>query len=189
MTDNITAAVAEVSDVDLQRRARLRKAVSRRDGGRCAFCGHCKPDWTMDHVVPQRMGGADDLDNIRTLCSKCHNKLNILEATAERMGLPRPWILQGDPLRAHLTSTAEAYREAVVVLQVEAETQRRRADQLAAQMAQLERVWRYGWSQAVLLFNRWMQPRNRHACNGTARGDLCMLCRDTLKLIDRHRER
>jgi len=61
-----------------------------RDGDRCAICG-CKVEpsdiWinekgrkcfgrkypTVDHIVPLKMGGTDELDNVQLLCKRCNS--------------------------------------------------------------------------------------------------------------------
>lgn len=49
-----------------------RQLVFARDGGRCALCKKFDDDWQMDHVVPLREGGSDDVSNLRVLCLRCH---------------------------------------------------------------------------------------------------------------------
>ena len=55
-------------------RKNRRKAVIRRDGERCARCGW----WghsvflTLDHIVPQALGGNDELFNLQLLCWHCN---------------------------------------------------------------------------------------------------------------------
>ncbi len=42
-----------------------REAVYDKFGGRCAYTG--KPlgdDWQVDHIVPKRLGGTDDMENL-----------------------------------------------------------------------------------------------------------------------------
>lgn len=43
------------------------------------------PLWEADHILPLSEGGSDDLENIRTLCLKCHK----LESVALRARLRR----------------------------------------------------------------------------------------------------
>jgi 5-methylcytosine-specific restriction endonuclease McrA len=58
----------------------LRRQCWERDGGLCQECGcytiyDAPSDWLlsyhMAHIQAKRMGG-DSLDNVRTLCGKCH---------------------------------------------------------------------------------------------------------------------
>jgi hypothetical protein len=56
--------------------AKLRALVLTRDGSRCLMCGARASDLgvtlEVDHVVPVDEGGADDLDNLATLCRRCN---------------------------------------------------------------------------------------------------------------------
>jgi 5-methylcytosine-specific restriction protein A len=51
----------------------LRECVYKRDKGICALCGK-KKKWEADHIVPVVEGGDSNLENIRTLCIKCHRR-------------------------------------------------------------------------------------------------------------------
>ncbi|MBI5290710.1 MAG: HNH endonuclease [Chloroflexi bacterium] len=42
-----------------------------RDGYRCADCGS-RENLDVHHTKPRRKGGQDTLDNLVTLCEKCH---------------------------------------------------------------------------------------------------------------------
>jgi len=77
------------------KRARRKKALLKRDGPKCWECG--TPDQpprprqnrngefenhaflTVDHIVPSRHGGSDDLDNLRLLCFECHHDMQNME--------------------------------------------------------------------------------------------------------------
>lgn len=54
---------------------RLRFEILRRDGMTCRYCGGKAPDvsLTVDHVVPQTLGGGDDPSNLVTACSECNS--------------------------------------------------------------------------------------------------------------------
>jgi 5-methylcytosine-specific restriction endonuclease McrA len=45
-----------------------------RDGNCCTMCG--TPVWGksahVDHLVPKRLGGGDEISNLRLLCVNCH---------------------------------------------------------------------------------------------------------------------
>jgi 5-methylcytosine-specific restriction endonuclease McrA len=45
--------------------------VKRRDGYACRQCGSLLR-LEVDHIVPRRLGGTDDDENLRTLCHDCH---------------------------------------------------------------------------------------------------------------------
>lgn len=51
----------------------LREAVYARDGRVCAECGATE-DLSIDHIMPEALGGADDLDNLRVLCRPCNSR-------------------------------------------------------------------------------------------------------------------
>ena len=59
--------------------ATAKRRAMERDGGRCVWCGSTV-DLTEDHIVPVRDGGRGTVDNLRTLCLKCHTMLNEVEA-------------------------------------------------------------------------------------------------------------
>lgn len=48
----------------------IRQAVLARDGGRCQLCGDTATQ--IDHIVPRAAGGANGMDNLRSLCARCH---------------------------------------------------------------------------------------------------------------------
>lgn len=49
---------------------KLREVVIKRDGGTCQACG--QPGEHVDHVVPRRLGGTDELSNLQLLCKQCN---------------------------------------------------------------------------------------------------------------------
>jgi hypothetical protein len=49
----------------------LRKQVFARDGNQCLCC-ESKIKLEADHIVPVCEGGLPELDNLQTLCKKCH---------------------------------------------------------------------------------------------------------------------
>lgn len=56
--------------------ARKRQAALRRDNylcQRCAQQGRTTAATEVDHIVPLARGGADDLDNLQSLCRDCHS--------------------------------------------------------------------------------------------------------------------
>lgn len=50
------------------------KAVIRRDGNRCHACGSPK-NLDVHHIIPRRISNNDSCDNLVTLCSSCHKKI------------------------------------------------------------------------------------------------------------------
>jgi HNH endonuclease len=55
-------------------RGRLRFEILRRDKYACRYCGSQAPDvrLTVDHVVPEALGGSDDPSNLVTACTSCN---------------------------------------------------------------------------------------------------------------------
>ena len=53
---------------------RLRYEILRRDGNRCRYCGGKAPDvaLTIDHVIPEALGGTDDPNNLVAACVDCN---------------------------------------------------------------------------------------------------------------------
>ena len=50
----------------------LRLAVLYRDGGACVKCKSAE-SLTMDHIIPVKLGGSDDIENLQTLCKPCNS--------------------------------------------------------------------------------------------------------------------
>lgn len=53
---------------------RLRFEVLKRDNHTCRYCGRSVPDvkLTVDHVVPETLGGSDDPSNLVAACAACN---------------------------------------------------------------------------------------------------------------------
>ncbi len=53
---------------------RLRFEVLRRDGHTCRYCGAKAPDvaLTVDHVIPETLGGSSEPSNLVTACQPCN---------------------------------------------------------------------------------------------------------------------
>lgn len=67
-----------------------RRAVYKRDKGKCAKCGHqCSKKyedvWHLDHIVPLIESNGDlshwKMENLQTLCQNCHKIKTAQEAT------------------------------------------------------------------------------------------------------------
>jgi hypothetical protein len=52
----------------------IRKAVILRDGCKCMECGKSNCKLEVHHINPKRFNGSNTLDNLITLCQKCHQK-------------------------------------------------------------------------------------------------------------------
>jgi hypothetical protein len=53
---------------------RLRFEILRRDNHQCRYCGATAPDATLtvDHVIPEALGGSDDPANLVAACAECN---------------------------------------------------------------------------------------------------------------------
>lgn len=59
----------------------LRREVARRANYRCSYC-RSREDvqgtlFTIDHIIPQALGGSDDLDNLCLACWDCNRIKNV----------------------------------------------------------------------------------------------------------------
>jgi tetratricopeptide (TPR) repeat protein len=55
----------------------VKKAVWKRDGGKCVNCGS-EIDLEYDHIIPVAKGGSSTIQNIQILCKKCNRKKHAL---------------------------------------------------------------------------------------------------------------
>jgi hypothetical protein len=62
--------------------------VYRRDQGLCAYCGRpiSIDEASMDHVIPQSLGGPTTWNNLVNACRRCNEKK--ADRTPERAGMP-----------------------------------------------------------------------------------------------------
>ncbi|PIU67990.1 MAG: HNH endonuclease [Armatimonadetes bacterium CG07_land_8_20_14_0_80_40_9] len=51
-----------------------RQSIFARDGYTCQYCGKVSRDLTLDHVVPKRIGGKKDWENLVSACKGCNNR-------------------------------------------------------------------------------------------------------------------
>jgi len=64
-----------------------RYEVLKRAGGRCELCGVPMQERAIevDHVMPRKHGGTDDLENLQALCWKCNENKGARDATDFRL--------------------------------------------------------------------------------------------------------
>jgi len=61
---------------------KLRVHVLERDGYLCVYCAKANRHvqaTDVDHSVPKYKGGTDEMDNLQSLCRKCHAKKTATE--------------------------------------------------------------------------------------------------------------
>ncbi len=68
--------------------APTKAGVFRRDRGLCGYCGRAisLADASLDHVIPQSLGGPDTWDNLVNACRRCNQKK--ADRTPEQAGMP-----------------------------------------------------------------------------------------------------
>ncbi|MEW5993538.1 MAG: HNH endonuclease [Candidatus Zixiibacteriota bacterium] len=71
--------------VPFKRTMLTRKNILTRDNHRCQYCGRSKGSMTVDHVIPKRLGGQEDWENLVCACSKCNNRKG--DRTPEEAGM------------------------------------------------------------------------------------------------------
>ena len=49
-----------------------RERIFSRDGRVCQLCGTDEGEMHIDHIIPRKVGGGHDLDNLRVLCKSCN---------------------------------------------------------------------------------------------------------------------
>lgn len=88
---------------------RLRRACLRRDDYTCQRCGYeSEPnsgELHVDHIHNRAEGGQDELDNLQTLCTSCHNPKTQAEAARglqRRSGKRKPPLHPADAMMALL---------------------------------------------------------------------------------------
>jgi 5-methylcytosine-specific restriction protein A len=77
---------------------RLREIVIRRDQNTCQMCG--QQGFHVDHIVPRRLGGTDELSNLQLLCVQCNLSKGgrFFESAKTPMTLPGSFAPRNDSL-------------------------------------------------------------------------------------------
>lgn len=134
---------------------RLRQEVFRRDNHTCHYCGHAAPEVkiTIDHVVPETLGGSNDPSNLVTACADCNAGKSSMPADA--------------PLIANVAADAERWSFA---MQRAAELRSNQAAQQEELLDHFEGIWSAYWikvesendtSSPYRSPGRWYAPRPR----------------------------
>ena len=60
---------------------KLRRQAHRKTRGKCTRCGRRlrRAKWSPHHIIPRAEGGSDDISNLRALCNKCHDIVELGE--------------------------------------------------------------------------------------------------------------
>jgi hypothetical protein len=76
--------------------ARIRNQVRQRANGRCEYCGLldslARLSHQVDHVVPPRHGGSDELINLAWACFRCNNGKGTDIGTVDITTNQRVWL-------------------------------------------------------------------------------------------------
>ena len=52
--------------------SKIRQRILKRDGYCCQQCGQDNGKLHVDHIIPRRLGGTDNDQNLQVLCQKCN---------------------------------------------------------------------------------------------------------------------
>ena len=81
----------------------LRAAVLARDGSRCQACG-CKTSGQIHHIQPRGAGGDNAIENLMTLCGRCH----MIISPVPPFALRRAFRIQGKDIPREKARVQEA---------------------------------------------------------------------------------
>jgi len=51
---------------------KIRERILIRDNNQCQLCGKTEGQMHIDHIIPKRLGGQDNDENLRVLCQRCN---------------------------------------------------------------------------------------------------------------------
>jgi len=67
-----------------------KREILRRDNYTCQYCGKILPYLTIDHIVPRRLGGTHEWDNVVAACPACNHRKGGRTVEQAQMRLARP---------------------------------------------------------------------------------------------------
>jgi 5-methylcytosine-specific restriction endonuclease McrA len=67
-----------------------KREILRRDDYTCQYCGVHTPYLTIDHIIPRRLGGHHDWDNLVAACPPCNHRKGGRTLEQAQMRLLRP---------------------------------------------------------------------------------------------------
>jgi hypothetical protein len=78
--------------------------VFKRDGRMCQICGTDEGEMHIDHVIPRKVGGTHDLDNLRVLCKSCNLRKGALNDGVFLARAATPPVFSGilSPMRSEI---------------------------------------------------------------------------------------
>lgn len=95
----------------------LREACGERDKYVCQMCGHpAGKSFHADHIVPREDGGADELDNLQTLCDKCHGRKTSRELQVENASC---YLVSGPPCSGKSTWVRQRIKDGDLVFDLD----------------------------------------------------------------------
>ena len=127
---------------------RTRFEVLRRDNHACRYCGAIAPDvqLTIDHVIPQSLGGSDRPDNLVAACKDCNSG---------KSSTPPDAPLVEDVKDAHLR-WSRAYKKAAQEAHEDALKAHKRQAEVYAHFQPAWDAWKTADGVPVPLPNNWV---------------------------------
>ena len=77
-----------IDKLNSRRYREQRERIFARDGRVCQLCGTDEGEMHIDHIIPRKVGGGHDLDNLRVLCKSCNLRVLFGSLCVFYAGLP-----------------------------------------------------------------------------------------------------
>lgn len=153
---------------------RLRFEILRRDNHACRYCGATAPTATLtvDHVIPEVLGGTNEPSNLVTACEPCNSGKSSVQPDA--------------PLVADVAADTFRWAEAVKVAAVYSEMERERRDKTRDAFLAAWNNWGYhrmdtGAQVPYALPNDWSISIDRFTVAGLRPGDIADAVDQTMR--------
>jgi 5-methylcytosine-specific restriction endonuclease McrA len=65
--------------------SKVRQDVLTRDNNQCQVCSKSMKGLHIHHILPRHVGGGNELDNLITVCNKCHKTVEGKDFTPEEL--------------------------------------------------------------------------------------------------------
>jgi len=85
-----------------------RDRVFARDGRMCQICGTDEGEMHIDHIIPRKVGGTHDLDNLRVLCKSCNLRKGSMNDGVFLGKTATPPVFQGPSLPSTVSSVPDS---------------------------------------------------------------------------------